>query len=131
VPFHIHEIGEYWNDVGSLQELKEGTFDAMRGELHVDLRGEEVAEGVRICEGTELTDATLIEPPVWIGRNVKIGSGVRLQGPLAIGDGAVIGENAALKDSVVLPGCELAPDAILIGAIAGHRGIVDRLQPRR
>jgi mannose-1-phosphate guanylyltransferase/mannose-1-phosphate guanylyltransferase/phosphomannomutase len=130
VPFHIHEIGEYWNDVGSLAELKEGTFDAMRGELHVDLRGEEVAEGVRICEGTELSDATLIEPPVWIGRNVEIGSGVRLQGPLVIGDGAVIGENAALKDSVVLPGCEVAADAILIGAIAGHRGIVDRLRPR-
>jgi mannose-1-phosphate guanylyltransferase len=130
VPFHIHEMGEYWNDVGSLEELKEGTFDAMRGELQVELRGEEVADGVRICEGTELTDATLIEPPVWIGRNVKIGAGVRLQGPLAIGDGAVIGEHAALKDSVVLPGTEIAPDALLIGAIAGHRGIVDRLRPR-
>lgn len=130
VPFHIHEMGEYWNDVGSLQELKEGTFDAMRGELRVDLDGEEVAEGVRICEGTELTDATLIEPPVWIGRNVDIGADVRLQGPLAIGDGAVIGAGASLKDSVVLPGTEIAPDALLIGAIAGHRGIVDRLRQR-
>jgi mannose-1-phosphate guanylyltransferase len=128
VPFHVHAIDEYWNDVGSLQELKEGTFDAMRGELRVELRGEEVAEGVRICDGTELTDATLIEPPVWIGRNVRIGAGVRLQGPLAIGDGAVIGENAALKDSVVLPGSEVAPETILIGAIAGHRGIVERLR---
>jgi mannose-1-phosphate guanylyltransferase len=131
VPFHIHEIDEYWNDVGSLEELKAGTFDAMRGELRVELRGEEVVEGVRICEGTELTEATLIEPPVWIGRNVRIGAGVRLQGPLAIGDGAVIGEGAALKDSVVLPGSEVAPGAILIGAIAGHRGIVDRLGPRQ
>jgi mannose-1-phosphate guanylyltransferase len=130
VPFHVHAIDEYWNDVGSLQELKEGTFDAMRGALRVELHGEEVADGVRICDGTELTDATLIEPPVWIGRDVRIGAGVRLQGPLAIGDGAVIGENAALKDSVVLPGSEVAPDAILIGAIAGHRGIVDRLRPR-
>lgn len=130
VPFHIHEMGEYWNDVGSLQELKEGTFDALRGELRVELDGEEVAEGVRICEGTELTDATLIEPPVWIGRNVKIGADVRLQGPLAIGDGAVIGAGASLKDSVVLPGTEIAPDALLIGAIAGHRGIVDRLRSR-
>ncbi|HKG38745.1 MAG TPA: NDP-sugar synthase [Conexibacter sp.] len=130
VPFHIHEMDEYWNDVGSLQELKEGTFDAMLGELRVELDGEEIAAGVRICDGTELTDATLIEPPVWIGRNVKIGAGVRLQGPLAIGDGAVIGENAALKDSVVLPGAEIAPDGLLIGAIAGHRGIVDRLRPR-
>jgi mannose-1-phosphate guanylyltransferase len=130
VPFHIHAIDEYWNDVGSLEELKQGTFDALSGALQVELRGEEVADGVRICEGTELTDATLIEPPVWIGRDVQIGAGVRLQGPLAIGDGAVIGENAALKDAVVLPGSEVAPDAILIGAIAGHRGIVDRLRPR-
>ena len=128
VPFHIHAIDEYWNDVGSLQELKEGTFDALRGELHVELRGEEVADGVRICEGTELTDATLIEPPVWIGRDVQIGAGVRLQGPLAIGDGVTIGAGAALKDSVVLPGTEIAPDAILIGAIAGTTGIVDRLR---
>lgn len=130
VPFHIHEIGEYWNDVGSLQELKEGTFDAMRGALRVELRGEEVADGVRICEGTELTDATLIEPPVWIGRDVKIGAGVRLQGPLAIGDGVTIGEGAALKDSVILPGTEIAPQAILVGAIAGSTGILERLRPR-
>jgi len=130
VPFHVHEIDEYWNDVGSLGELKEGTFDALRGELHVELRGEPVADGVRICEGTELTDATLIEPPVWIGRDVTIGADVRLQGPLAIGDGAVIGDGAALKDAVVLPGTEVAPETILIGAIAGHRGIVERLRPR-
>jgi len=130
VPFHIHAIDEYWNDVGSLDELKAGTFDAMCGELSVELRGEEVAEGVRICEGTELTGATLIEPPVWIGCDVTVGAGVRLQGPLVIGDGAVIGENAALKDAVVLPGTEIAPETILIGAIAGRRGIVDRLRPR-
>jgi mannose-1-phosphate guanylyltransferase len=130
VPFHVHAIDEYWNDVGSLDELKAGTFDAMRGELSVELRGEEVAEGVRICEGTELTDATLIEPPVWIGRDVTIGAGVRLQGPLVIGDGAVIGAGAALKDAVVLPGTEIAPETILIGAITGSTGIVERLNRR-
>ena len=31
VPFHIHEVREYWNDVGSLAELRQGTFDALRG----------------------------------------------------------------------------------------------------
>ena len=30
VPFHIHEVREYWNDVGSLGELRQGTFDALR-----------------------------------------------------------------------------------------------------
>lgn len=131
VPFHIHAIDEYWNDVGSLEELKQGTFDAMQGELRVELRGEEVADGVRICEGTELTDATLIESPAWIGRDVTIGPGVRLQGPLAIGDGVTIGAGAALKDCVVLPGTEIAPDTILIGAIVGSTGVLDRLPPRQ
>ena len=46
VPFHIHEVREYWNDVGSLAELRQGTFDALRGELRLQMGGEEVAPGV-------------------------------------------------------------------------------------
>jgi mannose-1-phosphate guanylyltransferase/mannose-1-phosphate guanylyltransferase/phosphomannomutase len=131
VPFHIHEIDEYWNDVGSLTELKDGTFDAMRGELHLEVEGEPIAEDVIAGEGTTLEGATLVEPPVWIGRDVTIGNDVRLQGPLVIGDGATIGDGAALKDSIVLPGTTVAPGGILIGAIAGSTGIVDRLRPRQ
>lgn len=130
VPFHIHEIDEYWNDVGSLAELKEGTFDALRGELRIEIPGEEVAEGVRVCAGSELPDDALVEAPVWIGRDVRIGDGVRLQGPLVIGDGVTIGDGAALKDAIVLPGAEVTPGTILIGAIAGSTGIVERLRPR-
>ena len=51
VPFHIHEVGEYWNDVGSLSELRQGTFDALRGELHLQIDGEEVAPGVILADG--------------------------------------------------------------------------------
>lgn len=130
VPFHIHEIDEYWNDVGSLAELKDGTFDAMLGKLHIEVEGEPIAEDVIAGEGTTLDGATLVEPPVWIGRDVKIGNDVRLQGPLVIGDGATIGDGAALKDSIVLPGTEVAAGGILIGAIAGSTGIMDRLRPR-
>ena len=37
VPFYVHEIHDYWNDVGSLAELRQGTFDALAGELHLAL----------------------------------------------------------------------------------------------
>ncbi len=40
VPFHIHEVREYWNDVGSLGELRQGTFDALRCELDLEMEGE-------------------------------------------------------------------------------------------
>jgi len=131
VPFHIHEIGdEYWNDVGSLTELRQGTFDALGGELTLALTGEEVAPGVRVAAGTSLPASAEIDGPAWIGHDVVIGEGVRLQGPVVVGDGVRIGDRAQLRESIVLPGTEIAAEAILIGGITGHAGILRSLRPR-
>jgi mannose-1-phosphate guanylyltransferase len=137
VPFHIHEIGEYWNDVGSLAELRQGTFDALRGELHLEMDGEEVAPGVIAAAGEDAGGGSPIpadaevEGPVWVGCDVEIGSAVRLTGPLVLGDGARVGDGAQLRESILFPGTEVAPGAILIGAIAGHAGILQSMRPRR
>ncbi len=45
VPFHIHEVKEYWNDVGSLSELRQGTFDALEGKLRLQVDGHEAGAG--------------------------------------------------------------------------------------
>jgi mannose-1-phosphate guanylyltransferase/mannose-1-phosphate guanylyltransferase/phosphomannomutase len=128
VPFHIHEIRDYWNDVGSLAELRQGTFDALRGELRLDVGGREVCPGVTAAGEAALPDDVEIDGQVWIGRDVRLGARVRLMGPLVLGDGASVGEGAHVRDSIVFPGTEIAPGAILIGAIAGHAGIVQSLK---
>ena len=128
VPFHIHELHEYWNDVGSLGELRRGTFDALVGELQLQMEGEEIAPGVIVAGSSPLRDDTDLEGPVWIGRDVRLGAGVRLMGPLVLGDGATIGDGAQLRESIVFPGTEVASASILIGAIAGHRGILASLR---
>jgi mannose-1-phosphate guanylyltransferase/mannose-1-phosphate guanylyltransferase/phosphomannomutase len=129
--FYIHDLGDqYWNDVGSLSELKQATFDALTGALHLEVPGEAIAEGLVVGDGTALSSGALVEPPIWIGRDVHIGADVRLQGPLVIGDSSRIGDGAALKDSVVLPGTEIAPDTIAIGAILGNTDIPGSLRPR-
>jgi mannose-1-phosphate guanylyltransferase/mannose-1-phosphate guanylyltransferase/phosphomannomutase len=130
VPFHIHEIREYWNDVGSLGELRQGTFDALRGELRLQVAGEEVAPGVTVAGEAPLPADAEVEGPAWIGRDVQIGAGVRLMGPVVLGDGARIGAGAQLRESIVFPGTEVAPDAILIGAIAAHGNILASLHRR-
>jgi len=137
VPFHIHEVREYWNDIGSLAELRRGTFDALRGELRLKMEGEEVKPGVivagdraKIGQPQPIREDTEIEGAVWIGRNVQIGANVRLMGPLVLGDGARIGDRAQLRGSIVFPGTEIAAEAILIGAISGHAGILKSLRPR-
>jgi mannose-1-phosphate guanylyltransferase/mannose-1-phosphate guanylyltransferase/phosphomannomutase len=126
VPFHIHEVREYWNDVGSLSELRQGTFDALRGQLH--LEGREVDSGVIVAGETAVPPDAEVEGPAWIGRDVRLGARVRLTGPVVIGDGVRVGDGAQVRESIVFPGTELASGAILIGAIAGHSGILQSLR---
>jgi mannose-1-phosphate guanylyltransferase/mannose-1-phosphate guanylyltransferase/phosphomannomutase len=130
VPFHMHEVREYWNDVGSLGELRQGTFDALRGELRLQVEGEEVATGVIVAGDSTVPENTEVEGPVWIGHDVQVGEGVRLMGPVVLGDGVRIGERAQLRNSIVFPGTTVAQGSILIGAIAGHAGILESLRPR-
>lgn len=129
VPFHVHEIDEYWNDVGSLGELRRGTWDALEGRLRLEVSGSEIEEGLFVGDGTELGGATLAEPPVWIGSDCELGEGIRLMGPVAIGDGCRIGAGSSLRETIVFPGTDVEEDAIMIGAIAGRAGIVESLRP--
>jgi mannose-1-phosphate guanylyltransferase len=131
VPFHIHEVREYWNDVGSLGELRQGTFDALGGELRLEVEGEEVAPGVVVSGGRPLPEDAEVEGPAWIGRDVTIGAGVRLMGPVVLGDGATVGDRAQLRETIVFPGTHVADESILIGAILGHAGILESLHPRQ
>jgi mannose-1-phosphate guanylyltransferase/mannose-1-phosphate guanylyltransferase/phosphomannomutase len=131
VPFHIHEIDEYWNDVGSLAELRQGTFDALSGALQLQMRGSERGEGVRVAGDVDLAGAQQADGPLWIGEDVVLGRDVRLHGPVVLGDGARIGDRAQLRETIVLPGTEVADDAIVIGAIAGHAGILESLPARQ
>jgi mannose-1-phosphate guanylyltransferase len=128
VPFHIHEVREYWNDVGSLSELRQGTFDALSGELHLQMEGREVSPGVILAGDEPLPADTEIDGAAWIGRDVSIGEGVRLMGPLVLGQGVKIGAHAQLRESILLPGTEIAAGSIVIGAIAGHSGILQSMR---
>ncbi|MBA3300941.1 MAG: NDP-sugar synthase [Thermoleophilaceae bacterium] len=129
VPFHIHEIDEYWNDVGSLSELRDGTWDVLRGKVGLEVSGTDAEEGLRVGEGVDLGAVAHIEGPVWIGRDVEIGEGVWLMGPVVIGDGARIGAGASLRETIVFPGMDVDEGAMMIGAILGGKGSVERLRP--
>jgi mannose-1-phosphate guanylyltransferase len=130
VPFYIHELSEYWNDVGSLAELRQGTFDALHGKLQLEMQGEELRPGLTVVGGSPLQEDTEVEGAAWIGRDVQIGAGVRLMGPIVLGDGATVGDGAQLRESIVFPGTEIAAGSIMIGAIAGHGGILQSLRQR-
>jgi mannose-1-phosphate guanylyltransferase/mannose-1-phosphate guanylyltransferase/phosphomannomutase len=120
VPFYSHEIDAYWNDIGNLDELRQGNIDALVGAVAVDPGVPEVDKGVRAGNGTDLREAQ-IEPPVLFGPGVEVGSDVRVDGPTVIGNGCRIGHGARIKESVLLPGADVGPDTVLAGAILAKR----------
>jgi NDP-sugar pyrophosphorylase family protein len=115
IPFYSHEIDAYWNDIGNLEELKQGNFDALEGTVEVDPGQPEVSPGVR--SGSDLAGAE-VDPPALVGADVELGEGVRLLGPVVVGDGCRIGAGAVVGGSVLLDGAELAPRAVLAGGVA-------------
>jgi len=117
VPFYSHEIEAYWNDIGNLDELRQGNLDALSGAVQVEPGAPEVADGIR--SASEL-DGAEVEGPALIGSRVELGKGVRIQGPAIVGDGCRLGAGAWVRDSILLAGTELAPEAMLVGAIAGR-----------
>lgn len=119
VPFYSHEIDAYWNDIGNLAELRESTVDALTGAVEVEQIGE-IVDGYR--SGEPEGDEGTLAGPVLLGPGCEIGEDVRIDGPAVIGDGAKIGAGSRLRDVIVLPGSELPPRSVLIGAILGARG---------
>jgi mannose-1-phosphate guanylyltransferase len=127
---HAHELEGRWSDIASPAGLLRANFDVIEGRLALPVDGDELDEGLTLGEGSSLDGVAMVEPPVWIGAGVEIGEHARLQGPLVIGDGAAIGDGAQLRASVIFPGSTVPRETILIGAIAGHAGIVASLKRR-
>lgn len=117
VPFYSHEIEAYWNDIGNLDELRDGNLDALRGAVAVEPGAPEVAEGVRAASPLSGVETTA---PILVGERVEIGEGTRIEGPAIIGDHCRIGSGSIIRDAILLEGAELPPDSILIGGIAAR-----------
>lgn len=117
MPFYSHEIEAYWNDIGNIDELRQGNLDALHGAVRIDPGAPEVGEGVWAASSL---DGVEVEGSALIGEGVEFGSGVRIQGPAIVGDGCRVGDGAWVRDSILLSGAELASEAMLVGAIAGR-----------
>jgi mannose-1-phosphate guanylyltransferase/mannose-1-phosphate guanylyltransferase/phosphomannomutase len=122
VPFHVHVIDEYWNDVGSLPEYLQGNLDALLGAVSVN-GGGSLLDPAGAEEAIETGDPG-VSPPVLVGDGCELDPSARLDGPLVIGGGCVIGARAQVKHSVLLPRSEVPDGAMVAGAIYGRAGAI-------
>ena len=117
VPFYVHRIDAYWNDVGSLPEYLRGNLDAVQGAVR-GRAGRRAAGALGRRRGRGARRSGRRRPGAGRG-GCEIGAGVRLDGPLVIGAGCTVGAGARVKESVLLPGAEVPPGALVASAIYG------------
>jgi mannose-1-phosphate guanylyltransferase len=117
VPFYSHEIDAYWNDIGNLDELRQGNLDALRGAVAVEPGAPEVAEGVRSASPLAGVE---VSAPALIGAGAELGEGARIEGPAILGDRCRVGAGAIVRDAILLEGAEVPPQGILVGGIAAR-----------
>jgi len=119
VPFHVHEVDAYWNDVGTLREYLQGNLDAVEGAVELPRLGGVLLDGEAPAEGAEIAGDVDVQGKVLFGDGCRIGAGARLSGPLVVGPGAEVGEGAQVKEAVLLPGARVPAESILARGIAG------------
>jgi len=118
VPFGVHVIDDYWNDVGSVPEYLQGNLDVLAGHVGVEAAGELVDADA----GGALGDSVELTGRVLRGEGSEAGGDGRVDGPVVLGPGSVVQSGARVRGSLLLPQAEVPADALLAGAIAGRRG---------
>ncbi|MQA75491.1 MAG: NTP transferase domain-containing protein [Solirubrobacterales bacterium] len=131
VPFYVHDVDAYWNDVGSIDEYLQGNLDVVDGRVGVEPLGALVEATADPDEPGEhrlpeprggLPAGAELDGRVLVGAGVELGEEVRIDGPAVLGAGCRIGARSRIRQSVLLPGAEVPPGGYLVGAIAGAEG---------
>jgi len=118
VPFFAHEVDAYWNDVGTIGEFLQGSFDGLTGAVDLGIEEPEVEPGIWVAENVSL-DGVEVTGPVLIGPGTTIGKGAKLTGPLVIGAACELGEEAKVKEAVLLDGTNVSAGAFAFGGVLG------------
>ena len=118
-PLYGYVTDEYWCDIGDLIEYRQTHYSVLRGEVGIDLPGEEISPGIWVGEGTQIHPQAILKAPVLIGKNCVIEKGVHISDSTTIGDDCYIGQGTSIKRGVFWDKCYVSKYNELRGCVLG------------
>ncbi|HWI55248.1 MAG TPA: sugar phosphate nucleotidyltransferase, partial [Desulfobacteria bacterium] len=100
-PMFGYTASGYWSDIGSIQQYRQTICDIMNGLLKINIKGEQIKDGIWIGENTVLEPGVKIRKPVFIGDNCIIRNGAQLGEHAVIGNNNIISEDVTVRKSTV------------------------------
>ena len=114
----------FWRDVGTVASYHETSMDLLGAEPKFDI----------FTDNFPILSNASTRPPAYIGPfgevdDCLVGNGCQVFGYARhsiLSTGAIVGEGARVVDSVLLPGAEVKPGAVVIRAILGENAVVEK-----
>ena len=94
-------MGEYWCDVGSLQQYRQAQYEMLGGQTNLPIEGARMGGDIWIGAGTEIDPSAQIIGPVCIGKNCRIKADAHIGPETVIGDNCLIEEGAILQRAII------------------------------
>jgi len=124
VPMFGYVTGDYWTDIGNLQQYRQANYDALAGRVRLQISGTQIRRGVWVDEGTTIDPTAVLNGPLVIGRNCTIGPGAVIEEYTAIGDATIVEEQAQVHRSIVWDNVYVGKGARLTACTLCDRNIV-------
>ena len=109
----------YWQDIGNLDQFKQANFDALDGEVELEIPGIRLRGNIWIGEGVEIDDLEDVEGPAFIGNYCRISPQASIGPYSVLGASVTLRERARTVRSVIDANTHIGRSALVEGAILG------------
>jgi mannose-1-phosphate guanylyltransferase/phosphomannomutase len=119
-PIYGHVLDGYWQDVGTLEQFRQASFDALDGAVQLDIPGLRLRGNVWVSEEVDIDRLEPIVGPAFIGVNSRVADGASIGSYTVLSRGVTVREGARVSRSVVDAGTYLGRSAVVEGSIIGR-----------
>jgi len=116
--------GDYWTDIGNLQQYQQANYDALAGKVRLEIPGKEVTPGVWMSEGCRIDPQARLIAPLVLGRNVVVEAGATVGADTVLGNSTIVARNARVVRTVAWADCYFGESSVLEGCTVSDRNIV-------
>lgn len=125
-PLFGYVMGEYWSDIGTLEQYREAQAHVLQGRTKLEVPGTRIEPGVHIGHDTVVDPLAELIAPVCIGNNCRIKRGAKIGPFTVIGDSTLVEERAMVERSVLWDRCYLGLDVNIQSAVIASRVTMKR-----
>ena len=119
VPLHGYVLDGYWQDIGTLAQLRTANYDALEGRVQLEIPGIQLPGGVWAAEDASFAELEAVAGPAFIGPNCRIADATSI-GPLTVlSRGVTVQAGARISRSLVGARVHIGRGAVVEGAILG------------